>query len=230
MGDRTTLRRKPDRSIDDRQAIHALIDEAVYCHVGIVAGGATDAHPVVIPMLHARQGERLLLHGSPASRLLRTARDGVDLCATITLSDALVLARSGFHHSMNYRSVVVLGRATEVIDHDEKVEALDRFVEHAVPGRTARIRPATTQEVKGTLVLSVPLDDCSMKVRSGPPIDDEADMDSDTWAGLIPLHQGVGTPIPDEATGDATVPGHVAFWSRGPGQLNGRPADQERTV
>ena len=215
MGDRTTLRRKPDRSIDDRQAIHALIDEAVYCHVGIVAGGATDAHPVVIPMLHARQGERLLLHGSPASRLLRTARDGVDLCATITLSDALVLARSGFHHSMNYRSVVVLGRATEVIDHDEKVEALDRFVEHAVPGRTARIRPATTQEVKGTLVLSVPLDDCSMKVRSGPPIDDEADRDSDTWAGLIPLYQGVGIAIPDEATGDATVPGHVAFWSRG---------------
>ena len=215
MGDRTTLRRKPDRSIDDRQAIHALIDEAVYCHVGIVAGGATDAHPVGIPMLHARQGERLLLHGSPASRLLRTARDGVDLCATITLSDALVLARSGFHHSMNYRSVVVLGRATEVIDHDEKVEALDRFVEHAVPGRTARIRPATTQEVKGTLVLSVPLDDCSMKVRSGPPIDDETDMDSDTWAGLIPLDQGVGIAIPDEATGDATVPGHVAFWSRG---------------
>ena len=215
MGDRTTLRRKPDRSIDDRQAIHALIDEAVYCHVGIVAGGATDAHPVVIPMLHARQGERLLLHGSPASRLLRTARDGVDLCATITLSDALVLARSGFHHSMNYRSVVVLGRATEVIDHDEKVEALDRFVEHAVPGRTARIRPATTQEVKGTLVLSVPLDDCSMKVRSGPPIDDETDMDSDTWARLIPLYQGVGIAIPDEATGDATVPGHVAFWSRG---------------
>ena len=215
MGDRTTLRRKPDRSIDDRQAIHALIDEAVYCHVGIVAGDVTDAHPVVIPMLHARQGERLLLHGSPASRLLRTARDGVDLCATITLSDALVLARSGFHHSMNYRSVVVLGRATEVIDHDEKVEALDRFVEHAVPGRTARIRPATTQEVKGTLVLSVPLDDCSMKVRSGPPIDDETDMDSDTWAGLIPLYQGVGIAIPDEATGDATVPGHVAFWSRG---------------
>ena len=215
MGDRTTLRRKPDRSIDDRQAIHALIDEAVYCHVGIVAGGATDAHPVVIPMLHARQGERLLLHGSPASRLLRTARDGVDLCATITLPDALVLARSGLHHSMNYRSVVVLGRATEVIDHDEKVEALDRFVEHAVPGRTARIRPATTQEVKGTLVLSVPLDDCSMKVRSGPPIDDETDMDSDTWAGLIPLYQGVGIAIPDEATGDATVPGHVAFWSRG---------------
>ena len=215
MGDRTTLRRKPDRSIDDRQAIHALIDEAVYCHVGIVAGDWTDVHPVVIPMLHARQGERLLLHGSPASRLLRTARDGVDLCATITLSDALVLARSGFHHSMNYRSVVVLGRATEVIDHDEKVEALDRFVEHAVPGRTARIRPATTQEVKGTLVLSVPLDDCSMKVRSGPPIDDETDMDSDTWAGLIPLYQGVGIAIPDEATGAATVPGHVAFWSRG---------------
>ena len=215
MGDRTPLRRKPDRALADRQAIHALIDAAVYCHVGIVAGDGTDAHPVVIPMLHARQGERLLLHGSPASRLLRTARDGVDLCATITLPDGLVLARSGLHHSMNYRSVVVLGRAPEVIDQDEKVEALDRFVEHAVPGRTARIRPATTQEVKGTLVLSVPLDDCSMKVRSGPPIDDEADMDSDTWAGLIPLHQGVGTPIPDEATGDVTIPGHVAFWSRG---------------
>ncbi len=215
MSDRTTLRRNPDRAIDNRQAIHALIDEAVYCHVGVMAGDGTDAHPVVIPMLHARHGDRLLLHGSPASRLLRTARDGMDLCVTITLLDALVLARSGLHHSMNYRSVVVMGRAIEITDHDEKVKALDRFVEHAIPGRTVRIRPATTQEVKGTLVLSVPLDDCSMKARTGPPIDDEADMDSDTWAGLIPLHQGVGIPIPDEATGDATVPGHVAFWSRG---------------
>ena len=215
MSDRTTLRRKPDRAIDNRQAIHALIDEAVYCHVGVMAGDGTDAHPVVIPMLHARHGDRLLLHGSPASRLLRTARDGMDLCVTITLLDALVLARSGLHHSMNYRSVVVMGRAIEITDHDESVKALDRFVEHAIPGRTVRIRPATTQEVKGTLVLSVPLDDCSMKARTGPPIDDEADMDSDTWAGLIPLHQGVGIPIPDEATGDATVPGHVAFWSRG---------------
>ena len=111
MSDRTTLRRKPDRAIDNRQAIHALIDEAVYCHVGVMAGDGTDAHPVVIPMLHARHGDRLLLHGSPASRLLRTARDGMDLCVTITLLDALVLARSGLHHSMNYRSVVVMGRA-----------------------------------------------------------------------------------------------------------------------
>ena len=215
MGDRTTLRRKPDRAIDDRQAIHALIDEAIYCHVGIVAGDGTDAHPVVIPMLHARQGDRLLLHGSPASRLLRAGRTGVQVCVTMTLVDALVLARSGFHHSMNYRSVVVMGAATEITDHAEKVAALDRLVEHAVPGRTAQIRPPTEKEVAGTLVLSLPLDECSMKVRTGPPIDDEVDMDADVWAGLIPLRVGVGEPLPDEVTGDATVPGHVAFWSRG---------------
>jgi hypothetical protein len=108
-----------------------------------------------------------------------------------------------------------MGSATEITDHAEKVAALDRLVEHAVPGRTAQIRPPTEKEVAGTLVLSLPLDECSMKVRTGPPIDDEVDMDADVWAGLIPLRVGVGEPLPDEVTGDATVPGHVAFWSRG---------------
>ena len=215
MADRTTLRRKPERAVTDMTAIQSVIDEAVLAHVGIVAGEGESAHPVVIPMLHARHVDRLLLHGSPASRLLRAGRAGVQVCVTMTVVDALVLARSGFHHSMNYRSVVVMGAATEITDHAEKVAALDRLVEHAVPGRTAQIRPPTEKEVAGTLVLSLPLDECSMKVRTGPPIDDEVDMDADVWAGLIPLRVGVGEPLPDEVTGDATVPGHVAFWSRG---------------
>ena len=215
MKELTALGRKPDREISDKAAIHAVLDQGLLAHVGLVAGQGADAHPVVIPMLYARHGNRLLLHGSPASRLLRAGRAGVQVCVTMTVVDALVLARSGFHHSMNYRSVVVMGAATEITDHAEKVAALDRLVEHAVPGRTAQIRPPTEKEVAGTLVLSLPLDECSMKVRTGPPIDDEVDMDADVWAGLIPLRVGVGEPLPDEVTGDATVPGHVAFWSRG---------------
>ncbi len=157
MSDRTGLRRKPERAVEDLDAIHAVLDEGLLAHVGLVAGGGDDAHPVVIPMLYARDGERLLLHGSPASRLLRTAKAGVDVCVTVTLLDALVLARSGLHHSMNYRSVVVMGRATEITDHAAKVAALDRLVEHTIPGRTSRVRVAHDAEVKGTIVLTLPL-------------------------------------------------------------------------
>ena len=230
MSDRTGLRRKPERAVEDLGAIHAVLDEGLLAHVGLVAGGGDDAHPVVIPMLCARDGERLLLHGSPASRLLRTAKAGVDVCVTVTLLDALVLARSGLHHSMNYRSVVVMGRATEITDHAAKVSALDRLVEHIIPGRTSRVRAAHDVEVTGTTVLTLPLAECSMKVRSGGPVDDPDDLDDPAWAGLIPIGVAVGVPVPDDRASGDPVPGHVAFWARGPGQLNGRPAPSgERT-
>ena len=215
MTERTTLGRKPDREVTDLSAIHTVLDEGLIAHVGLVAKTGTAAHPVVIPMLYARDSDRLLLHGSPASRLLRTAKAGVDMCVTITLLDALVLARSGFHHSMNYRSVVVFGTAVEITDWEEKVAALDRLVEHAVPGRMASLRPHNDSEVRGTTVLVLPLAECSMKVRSGSPIDDQEDLAEDTWAGLIPIHVGVGTPEPDQFTVSTEIPSHVADWSRG---------------
>jgi hypothetical protein len=149
---------------------------------------------------------------------------------TVTLLDALVLARSGLHHSMNYRSVVVMGRATEITDHAAKVSALDRLVEHIIPGRTSRVRAAHDVEVTGTTVLTLPLAECSMKVRSGGPVDDPDDLDDPAWAGLIPIGVAVGVPVPDDRASGDPVPGHVAFWARGPGQLNGRPAPSgERT-
>ena len=214
MKERTALGRKPDREVKDKAAIHAVLDQGLLAHVGLVAGQRADAHPVVIPMLYARHGNRLLLHGSPASRLLRTAKAGVEVCVTVTLLDALVLARSGFHHSMNYRSVVVFGTAVEVADHGEKVAALNRLVAHTVPGRLATLRPHTNTEVRSTTVLALPLEECSMKVRTGPPIDDDDDLATNTWAGLIPVHVGVGIPEPDELTGDRRVPAHVADWLR----------------
>ena len=204
-------------------------------HVGVVAregstGTGDQAHPVVIPMLYARDGDQLLLHGSPASRLLRTAKAGVDVCVTVTLLDALVLARSGLHHSMNYRSVVVMGTATEITDHSAKVAALDRLVEHTIPGRTSQMRAAHDVEVTGTTVLTLPLAECSMKVRTGGPVDDPDDLDDPAWAGLIPIGVAVGTPIPDDGASGQPVPGHVAFWARGPGKLNGRPAPAGETT
>ena len=229
MSDRTELRRKPDRTVADRDAVHAVLDEGLVAHVGLIAGDGDMAHPVVIPMLYARDGNVIYLHGSPASRLLRTAKKGAEVCVTVTLLDALVLARSGLNHSMNYRSVVVMGTATEITDREEKVAALNRFVDHTIPGRSAQIRAAHDAEVKATTVLVLPLNECSMKARTTGVVDDPDDLDEPTWAGLIPLGLAIGEPQPDEGSAGDTVPGHVAFWSRGPGQLNGRPADPKRT-
>ena len=229
MSDRTELRRKPDRTVADRDVINAVLDEGLVAHVGLIAGDGDTAHPVVIPMLYARDGNVMYLHGSPASRLLRTAKKGAEVCVTVTLLDALVLARSGLNHSMNYRSVVVMGTATEITDREEKVAALNRFVDHTIPGRSAQIRAAHDAEVKATTVLVLPLNECSMKARTTGVVDDPDDLDEPTWAGLIPLGLAIGEPQPDEGSAGDTVPGHVAFWSRGPGQLNGRPADPKRT-
>jgi nitroimidazol reductase NimA-like FMN-containing flavoprotein (pyridoxamine 5'-phosphate oxidase superfamily) len=199
MGDvkteRTTLKRLPERGSHERATIDAILDEALICHLGVVDG---EGRPFVIPTIHARAGDVLYLHGSPASRALRTARDGgIDVCVTATLLDGLVLARSAFHHSMNYRSAVVYGRATKVEDTTEKAAALTALVEHVVPGRAAGSREPNEHELRSTLVLSVRLDEASAKVRTGGPNDDDEDLDLAVWAGHVPLSIVAGEPIAD---------------------------------
>lgn len=216
MSERTTLHRKGDRAVTDPVERDAILDEGLLAHVGLVSEVGGAPHPVVIPMLYARQGERLLLHGSPASRLLRTAKGGIEVCVTVTLVDALVLARSALNHSMNYRSVVVFGTATEVTDHAEKAAALDLLTDFVIPGRVAALRPNADKEVRGTTVLSLPLEEWSVKVRGGPPVDEPEDLDQPAWAGLIPLGLAVGEPVPDERVPAGTgAPAHVAEWGRG---------------
>ena len=207
--DRTRVRRVPQRGAYERETVEAILDETLISHVGFVHEG----QPVVIPTLHARLGDRLYLHGSAASRMLRTLEKGVPVCATATLVDGLVLARSAFHHSVNYRSVVVFGTATLIEPGDETVKALELFTEKLVPGRWADVRPPTRQELKGTKVLSLPLDEASAKVRTGPPIDDDEDYDLPVWAGVMPLATQVAEPQPDPRLDPAIeTPGYVAAW------------------
>jgi nitroimidazol reductase NimA-like FMN-containing flavoprotein (pyridoxamine 5'-phosphate oxidase superfamily) len=206
--DRARVRRVPQRGTYDRETIDAILDEALISHLGFVHEG----EPVVIPTLHARLGDRLFLHGSAASRMLRTLAKGVPVCATATLVDGLVLARSAFHHSVNYRSVVVFGQATPV-EPEERIQALELFTEKLVPGRWADVRPPTRQELKGTNVLSLPLDEASAKVRTGPPIDEEEDYDLPVWAGVLPMRTVVDPPQPDPRLDPrAELPLHVAQW------------------
>src|ERR1051325_11474243 len=174
---RTPVRRLAARGAYDRETIYAVIDEAYICHVGF----GVDGHPFVIPTIHARVGDTLYFHGSAASRMLRSLRDGVDACVTITLLDGLVLARSAFHHSMNYRSVVAFGKAREVTDDAEKRRALDRLVEHVVRGRSTEVRAPNEKEMRQTLVLALPLSEASAKIRTGPPLDDEEDYALPVW-------------------------------------------------
>lgn len=192
--DRTALRRLPERGHHDRATIDAILDEALICHLGLVD---PDGRPFVIPTIHARVDDHLYVHGSPASRALRAGAAGVDACVTVTLLDGLVLARSAFHHSMNYRSVVVYGVAARVEDAAEKDTALEAIVEHVLAGRSDGCRAPNDQERKGTLVLRLPLDVASAKVRTGPPKDDEEDLDLPVWAGVVPLRLVAGSPEPD---------------------------------
>jgi uncharacterized protein len=206
---RTRVRRAPARGRYDRETIHSILDETLISHVGF----AQDGEPVVIPMLHARVGERLYLHGSSASRLMRALAAGAPVCVTATLIDGLVLARSAFHHSINYRSVVVFGTARLVEPQEERIEALELFTEKLVPGRWPEVRPPTRQELKGTKVLSLPLDEASAKLRTGPPIDDDEDYDLPVWAGVLPMSTAVHEPEPDPRLDPRIeVPGHVARW------------------
>jgi hypothetical protein len=190
---RTTLKRLPTRGVFDRAEVHSILDEGLICHVGF----AVDGQPFVIPTSYARIGDRLYVHGSAASRMLRSLAKGAEVCVTVTLLDGLVLARSAFHHSMNYRSVVVLGRATLVEDAAEKGEALEAIVEHIVPGRGAVVRGPSKLELQATSVLRLDLVEVSAKVRKGPPIDDEEDLGWDCWAGVLPLRVSPGAPVPD---------------------------------
>jgi len=209
---RTEPTRARERVSYDRGTAHAVLDEAVVCHVGFVV----DGRPVVLPQLHARVGEVLYLHGSTAARALLSARDdGLDVCVTATLVDGLVLARSAFHHSVNYRSVVVHGRAHVVTDPAEKTAALDALVDAVVPGRTAGTRAPDRRELAATTVLRVPLEEVSVKVRSGPPKDDEEDLDGPHWAGVLPLSTvpGAPQPAPDLVPG-VEIPAHVTAWQR----------------
>ena len=190
---RTTLRRLPDRGRFDRPTVYAILDEALNCHVGFAA----DGQPFVIPTIHARVEDHLYVHGSAASRMLKTLKGGVPVCLTVTLLDGLVLARSAFHHSMNYRSVMVLGDAQAVTDETEKWDALEAIVEHVAPGRWAEVREPSAKEMAGTLVLRLPIEEASAKVRTGPPIDDEEDYALECWAGVLPMRLVPGTPVPD---------------------------------
>jgi len=192
---RTKLRRLPKRGAHDRGTIDAILDEALISHIGFVH----DGRPAVIPTLHARIGDEVLIHGSAASRMLRALATGVDLCLTATLIDGLVLARSAFHHSVNYRSVVLYGTARIVSEPDEKEAALEAFTERLLPGRWAEVRWPTPKELKATSVLALPIEEGSAKVRSGPPIDDEPDYALDVWAGVVPLSLTRGEPVPDLA-------------------------------
>jgi uncharacterized protein len=188
---RTTLKRLPKRGVFDRAVVNQILDEGFICHVGFVV----DGQPFVIPTGYARVADKLYLHGSAASRMLRSLAEGIEVCVTVTLIDGLVLARSAFHHSINYRSVVILGRALEVKNVEEKMAALRAFTEQVVPGRWDEIRWPNEQELKATSVLALPLEEVSAKVRLGPPLDDEEDMDLSVWAGVIPLSLTAALPI-----------------------------------
>lgn len=191
--DRTQVKRLPKRAVYDQAQVHAILDEGFICHVGF----AVDGQPYVIPTGYARSGDRLYIHGSAASRMLRALGQGVQVCVTVTLVDGLVLARSAFHHSMNYRSVLVLGQARVVTDPEEKMAALALFTNHIVPGRWDEVRLPNEQEMKSTTVLALALDEVSAKVRTGGPIDDEEDYAWPVWAGVVPLRIEAGDPLPD---------------------------------
>mgnify|MGYP003592217201 FL=1 len=190
---KTTLKRIPKRGNFDRDVINSILDEAFICHVGFVA----DGQPYVIPTAYGRVGNDLYVHGSSASRLMRSLADGIDICVTVTLIDGLVLARSAFHHSINYRSIVIIGNAEMVTGDEEKIKALEAFTEHLIPGRWNDVRPPTDLELKATIVLRLPISEASAKMRTGDPVDDEADYSLNVWAGVLPLALKAGEPIPD---------------------------------
>ena len=201
--ERTRLRRVPARGVFDRAAIYRILDDAFVCHLAFTV----DGQPYAIPTGYARLGDRLYLHGSAASRMVRQLTAGLDVCLTVTLVDGLVLARSAFHHSMNYRSVMVLGTAHPVLDREEKLAALHAFTNHVVPDRWPELRPIPDQELKGTAVLALPIEEASAKVRTGPPLDDDDDLAWPVWAGVVPLVTTPGHPIPD----GHLLPGVAAF-------------------
>lgn len=208
---RTTLKRLPKRGAFDRDTVHRILDEGLFCHLGFAAEG----QPYVLPTIYARVEETLYVHGSAASRMMGTLAQGVPVCLTVTLLDGLVLARSAFHHSMNYRSVVVLGKAREVKDPVEKRRALDAIVDHVAAGRSREARGPNDIELVATRVLSLPLEEVSAKVRTGPPIDDEEDSAWPVWAGVLPLRLVPQPPVADPGQDAKILPSPVVTgWKR----------------
>jgi len=208
---KTTIKRIPQRGSYERDTIYQILDEGLVCHVGFVA----DGQPFVIPTAYGRVDDTLYIHGSPASRMLRSLQQGIDVCVTVTLLDGLVLARSAFHHSMNYRSVVVFGTATLVQDAEQKLVALRAFTEHVIPGRWSEVRSPSRNELAGTLVLSLPLVEASAKVRTGGPNDDATDYELRVWAGEIPLQLTATTPVADLRLHSQTeLPVYVSQYMR----------------
>jgi uncharacterized protein len=192
--ERTKLKRIPKRGNFDRETVYKILDEAFICHIGFTVEGQT----FVIPTAYGRKGDTLYVHGSAASRMMREMSKGIDVCLTVTLVDGLVLARSAFHHSMNYRSVVIFGKAELITDEAEKNDALFAFTEHLIKGRWDDVRQPNSKELKGTTVLRLPINEASAKIRTGDPIDDEEDMNLDVWAGVIPLQVVAENPINDK--------------------------------
>ena len=210
---RTKLKRLPKRGVFERSAVYRILDEGFICHVGFVV----DGNPVVIPTGYARAGDQLLIHGSQASRMLRTLKEGLPACVTVTLVDGLVLARSAFHHSINYRSVVIFGTCSVIVDPGEKNQALRLLSEHIIAGRWDEVRLPTDAELSATTVLSLPLIEASAKVRTGPPIDDEEDYSLNVWAGVVPLTMKAGPPVPDpRLPADVAVPDYARHYWRNP--------------
>jgi uncharacterized protein len=209
--ERTAVRRLPKRGSYDRGVLDAILDEGLVCHVGFVA----DGQPYVIPTTYGRAGDRLYLHGSAASRMLKAMRGGIPVCVTVTLLDGLVLARSAFHHSMNYRSAMVLGTAQEVVDPEERWTALRVIVDHVVPGRWDEVRQPSETELKATLVLRLAIDEASAKIRTGPPVDDDEDYALPIWAGELPMRTTVLAAVADpKLPSGIPVPGHVTAYRR----------------
>lgn len=216
---RTRVVRESDRAVYDRESVYRILDEGFLCHVGF----AVDGQPFVIPTSYGRKDARLYIHGSAASRMLRQMKDGMPVCVTVTLLDGLVLARSLFNHSMNYRSVVILGKATLVEDPEEKLAALRVLSEHILPGRWDDARQPNERELKATSVLRVPIEEFSAKVRTGPPIDDEEDMSFPTWAGVLPLEMRAGKPIGDvKLSPTRAMPAYLEPYSRTRAQPDSR--------
>jgi len=208
---RTTIHRMPTRATYDRVVVEAILDEGLYCHLGFTV----DGQPYVIPTIHARADDRLYVHGSSASRMLRSLKTGVPMCVTVTILDGLVFARSAFHHSVNYRSVVVFGVALEVTDPQEKYDALKAVVDHVAPNRWDDVRRPTEQELKATSVLRLPLEEVSAKIRTGPPLDDEEDYLLPCWAGELPLRLTPQVPLPDpRLPSETSVPSYIRAYQR----------------
>ena len=218
--DRTRLHREPERGSHDPEVIRAIVDAAPICHLGLTDA---DGRPLVIPTIHARVDDLLYIHGSVASRTIRRLAEGIDVCCTVTLVDGIVVARSAFWSSMNYRSVMVFGRSRLVTDPEELDLALGAIVDRMIPGRTAEVRPSTDLELRATRVIAIPLEEASAKIRTGDPNDDPADLDGPAWAGVVPYTRSFGDPIPAaNLDADVSVPSSVRRMAQ---QLQGASPD-----